>query len=192
MRPSGRWQGSSVPARQHQRPRCRSTLWCSGGYILLLVMVFLLLLAVIAGASLRISALEFRLAGNDQFREQALQQAQGIARALAVKPAHFSLDLPVGYSRCGRGSACAMPTLPASPAGLALPEGVRLDFRITRRGPLLAPAPDFRLPPTQASGATAWQAANFEVQVAIDGTAVGFGSAEVVQGVTLLVPAGLH
>lgn len=152
-------------------------------------MVFLLLLALIAGTALRVSALEFRMAGNDQFREQALQQALGVARALAVNPAHFPLDLAVGDSLCGEGSACARPVLPAAPAGHAAPSGGALDYRITRRGPPLAPVPDFRLPRARVSGASGWQAARFEVQVSIDGTGVGLGSARVVHGVALLVPA---
>lgn len=178
-----------MPAPLQIQRRCRATAQWSGGYILLLVMVFLLLLAVIAATALRVSALDFRMAGNDQFREQALQQALGIARALAVNPAYFPLDLAVGDSLCGQDSACARPVLPAAPAAYAPPEGSVLNYRITRHGPLLAPVPDFRLSQARASGAGGWQAANFEVQVAIDGTAVGLGSAQVVQGVALLVPA---
>lgn len=175
-----------------QKPvRCRVKQSSSGGYILLLVMVFLLLLAVIAGTSLRVGALEFRLAGNDQFREQALQQALGIAEALAARPALFPLDLPVGHSLCGPDSSCAQPILPPSPAGHALPEGSVLDYRITRRGPLFAPFAELRLPQALASDASGWRAASFEVQVAIDGVAAGLGRAEVVQGVALLVPTEL-
>ncbi len=191
MRPCGRWRDSIVPVPLRSISRGCATREWSGGYILLLVMVFLLLLAIIAGTSLRVSALEFRLAGNDQFREQALQRALGIARALALRPAHFPPDLPVGHSLCGQDSACARPILPAPVAGHALPEGSGLEYRITRRGPLFAPAPDLRLPQARASGAGAWRAANFELQVAIDGTAVGFGSAEIVQGVTLLLPTAV-
>ncbi len=161
----------------------------AGGYILLLVMVFLLLLAVLAVTALRVSALEFRMAGNDQFREQALQQAQGITQALAANPAHFPLDLAVGDSLCSQGSACARPVLSAATPTYAPTEGTVMDYRIIRRGPALAPVPDFRLPPAQASGASGWRAASFEVQVAIDGTAVGLGSAQLVQGVALLVPS---
>lgn len=151
-------------------------------------MVFLLMLAVLAGTALRVSALEFRMAGNDQFREQALQQALGVAQALAVNPQHFPLDLGVGESLCGAGSTCARPVLPPAPMADALPEGTVLDYRITRRGPLFAPVPDLRLAEAQASGASGWRAASFEVQVAIDGTALGLGSARVVQGMALLLP----
>lgn len=151
-------------------------------------MVFLLLLAVIAGTALRVSALEFRMAGNDQFREQALQRALGIAQALAVNPQHFPLDLGVGDSLCGAGSSCARPVLPAVPTADTLPAGTVLDYSITRRGPLLAPVADLRLAEASASGASGWRAASFEVQVAIDGTALGLGSARVVQGVALLLP----
>ncbi len=158
------------------------------GYILLLVMLFLLLLAVIAGTVLRVSALEFRMAGNDQFREEALQQARGVAQSLAANPAHFPLDLAVGDSLCGEAAACPRPVL-ATPAALhTLPGNVSRDYRVTRLGPLLAPAPPLRLPQAEASGATGWRLASYEVQVAIDGTPAGLGSAEVVLGVALLVP----
>jgi hypothetical protein len=162
---------------------------CSGGYILLLVMVFLLMLAVMAGTALRVSALEFRMAGNDQFREQALQQALGVAQALAVNPQHFPLDLGVGDSLCSASSTCARPVLPPAPMAEALPEGTVLDYSITRRGPLFAPVPDLRRAEARASGSSGWRTASFEVQVAIDGTALGLGSARVVQGVALLLPA---
>ena len=171
-----------APSRSGAKPRD------SRGYVLLLVMVFLLLLAMLAATALRVSALEFRMAGNDQFREQALQQAQGIARVLAVTPAHFPLDLAVGDSLCGQGQSCPQPILPPVPSTQTLPEGAALDYRITRRGPPLGPVAEFRLPQARASGAGGWRVANFEVQVTIDGAAVGLGSARVVQGVALLVP----
>lgn len=164
---------------------------CLGGYILLLVMVFLLLLAVFAGTALRVSALEFRMAGNDEFREQALQQALGIAQALAVAPQHFPLDLEPGDSLCDVSSSCARPVLPAVAMADALPAGTKLRYSIIRLGPLFAPAPELRLPESRVSGAGGWQAASFEVRVDIDGTALGLSSARVVQGVALLLPSEL-
>ncbi|MEQ9465431.1 MAG: hypothetical protein RJQ10_17350 [Haliea sp.] len=178
-----------MPCEQDPQPAGCATVQGDPGYILLLVMVFLLLLALIAGTVLRVSALEFRMAGNDQFREQALQQARGIAQALAANPAHFPLDLAVGDSLCGEGTACARPILSAAPAGHSLPENVVVDYRITRMGPRLAPAPGLRLPQAEVSGVAGWRVANFEVQVAIDGSPVALGSARVVQGVALLVPS---
>jgi hypothetical protein len=176
-------QGSLRPPPRHwqQNP-------CYGGYILLLVMVFLLLLAVIAGTALRVSALEFRMAGNDQFREQALQQALGVAQALAVKPEHFPLDLEPGESLCATSASCTRPILPAVPMADALPPGTVLQYSITRRGPLFAAVPELRLAEARASSASGWRAAHFEVQVVIDGNAPGLGSARVVQGVALLLP----
>ena len=171
--------------------RHRARKQCLGGYILLLVMVFLLLLTVLAGTALRVSALEFRMAGNDQFREQALQQALGIADALAVNPQNFPLDLAPGDSLCDVSSSCANPGLAAATMADALPAGTLLRYSITRRGPLFAPAPELRLAEARTSGASGWQAASFEVQVDIDGTALGLSSARVVQGVALLLPSGL-
>jgi len=175
-----------VPLQPSPRHRAKSP--CCGGYILLLVMVFLLLLAVLAGTALRVSALEFRMAGNDQFREQALQQALGVAQVLAVNPEHFPLDLGPGESLCAASASCARPLLPAVPMADALPPGTVLHYSITRRGPLFAAVPDLRLTEARASGAGGWRAAHFEVQVVIDGNSPGLGSARVVQGVALLLP----
>ena len=189
MRPSGRWRNSPVSRAREPTPGVYAAGRDECGYILFLVMLFLLLLGVIAGTVLRLSALEFRMAGNEQVREQALQQARGIARALASNPVHFPLDLAVGDSLCPETAACARPVLAAAPAGNSLPEEVSLDYRVTRLGPLLAPAPALRLQQAEVSGATGWRLASYEVQVVIEGTQVGLGSARVAQGVALLVPA---
>ena len=48
------------------------------GAVLLLAMVFLLLMAIVAGTVMQTSVLEFFMAGNDLFRVEAFQQAQAI------------------------------------------------------------------------------------------------------------------
>jgi len=48
------------------------------GAVLLLAMVFMLMLAVIAGSVMQTGVLEFHMAGNDQFQEEAFQRAQAI------------------------------------------------------------------------------------------------------------------
>ena len=53
------------------------------GAVLFLAMIFLLLLAIISGTVIRTSILEFQMAGNDQFREEAFQRAEAIAANLS-------------------------------------------------------------------------------------------------------------
>lgn len=158
------------------------------GQVLLLTMVFLLLLGLIANTVINTSLLEFRMAGNDRFREQAFQQARGIANALAADIAHFPVTGGIGYTLCQQSAACDAPIL-ALPAGAeAVESGVNLQYRIVRQGPLLSRRSPSRQAENDASSAVDFAAALFEIIVEIDGMDAGLGSARVVRGVAIRVP----
>jgi hypothetical protein len=69
------------------------------------------------------------------------------------------------------------------------PEGVSLDYRITRREPLLWRGFPGRESERSVSSSTRFDAAMFEISVRIDGSERKLGSARMVQGVAVRVPA---
>lgn len=169
---------------------CAAACGRDRGTVLLLAMVFLLLLSVLAATAMRSAVLAFQLAGNDQFREQALQQAQAVVAALAREPANFPLAGGVGYTLCAAGDAHAgcRGTLVAPPETVrAVPPGVALTYRVLRKGPLLLGRLPLRLPETEVSSSRAYQVALFEARAEVDGSAVRLGRAAVAQGLALLV-----
>lgn len=157
------------------------------GAVLLLAMVFLLLLAIISGSVVRTSVLELRMAGNDQFREEAFQKAQAIAAALSGRMANFRVTGGVGYTLCPAGGGCDSETLAVAAATEAVPAGVDVSYRIRRQGPLVVRTLPFRQAQGSASSSQVFDAAIFETSVSVDGGAVRLGSAEVVRGIAVRV-----
>lgn len=160
------------------------------GVILLLVMVFLLMLAIVAATVVQTAGLQLRMAGNDQFVEEAVYQVQAIATELSLSPENFLLEGGVGYSNCpvgGQGPACDRSLLTAPVSAIA-PEGVKLEYRVTRQDPLLWR--DFPIRESQgtASSSGRFDAAIFEIDVRINGSERRLGTAHVVQGIALRVP----
>lgn len=174
--------------------RCCVGAGSQRGAVLLLAMVFLLLLAMIASAATRTSTLEFRMAGNDQFREEAFQKAQAVATALAEDESHFPLTGAVGSRVCeptdpDPESLCHSRVLAVDGAARAAPPGVTVSFYIERLGPLLVDDLPFRQSEGGASSARAFDAALFETVVEVNGSGAGLGRAQVVEGVARRVPA---
>lgn len=158
------------------------------GQVLLLTMVFLLLLGLIANTVINTSIVEFRMAGNDRFREQAFQRARGIANLLAEDIAHFPVTGGIGYTLCQQNASCDAPILALLAEAEAVEPGVNLQYRIVRQGPLLSRRPPFRQAEDLSSGAGDFAVALFEISVEVDGLDVGLGSARVVRGVAIRVP----
>jgi hypothetical protein len=160
------------------------------GAVLLLAMIFLLLLAMIAGTTMHTSILEFRMAGNDQFREEAFQKAQAVATALSQNAANFPVTGGVGYTICKAGdsdAACNISSINVPAAVAAVPAGVTVEYRVQRQGPMIMESLPFRQSQSEVSSSLAFDAALFEAAVAVDGSAVRLGRAEVAQGVARLV-----
>ena len=163
----------------------------NAGAVLLLAMVFLLLLALVAAAVMHSGILEFHMAGNNQFQEEAFQRAQAIATELSSDPNNFILVGNVGSSLCMAGDespACERYDLQAPVAG-EVPPGVALAYRVVRRGPLLLRGFPVREGERHASGAALFDAAIFEVDVRVAGSERRLGTARVVQGIAVRVPA---
>ena len=161
------------------------------GTVLLLAMIFLLLLAILAGTLMQTGILELRMAANDQFREQAFQQSQAIASALSQDVDNFQLVGEVGFTLCknsSSGSQCDKSRFISLDSALEqLPQGVNVNYQVVRLGPLITPGLPMRESQGSVSSSLAYDAAFFEVQVDVDGGSVNLGSAHVVQGVAVLV-----
>lgn len=178
-----------MSSRRSRPVRLQRTAGLQRGAVLILALVFLLLLAMIASTVVRSSALQLRMAGNDQFRETAQQKALAIASALSGQPENFRISGGVGYTLCRPGDSCDSATLAVAAVTEAVPAGVELVYQVRRQGPLLVEALPLRLSESNVSSNQVFNAAIFEVSVRVDGSAVRLGSAEVARGIAVPVPA---
>lgn len=160
------------------------------GAALLLSLVFMLMLAMIAATTMRTGILQLHMAGNDQFVEEAFHQAQAVATELSLHADSFPLDTDAGDVICRKASVdtdCDYRLLPAS-AYTQIPQGVSLDYRVTRQEPLLWHGFPVRESERTVSSSTRFDAAIFEISVSIDGSEKKLGSAHIVQGVAVRIP----
>ena len=163
----------------------------SRGASLLLALVFLLMLAMIAAMVMQSSIMQLHMAGNDQFQQEALHAAQGIADEVSQQPGNFVLEGAVGDINCPLG---------AEPPGchryqLQLPDtaqslrGMSVDLRVIRQEPLLWYGFPLREGEDIVSSSTSFDAAVFEIDVTLSGQVAGAAATRVVQGIALRVPA---
>jgi hypothetical protein len=163
------------------------------GAILMLALMFMLMMAIIATTVMQTTILQLHMAGNNQFFEEAFQQAQAIVTELSVNLDNFALVGGVGYTNCpaeGESEDCDLMQL-AKPVSAVVPEGVTLDYRVIRQDPLLWRGFPIRESQETASSNANFDAAIFEIDVRIDGADKRLGSARLVQGIALRV-AALH
>jgi len=163
----------------------------SHGAVLLLAMVFMLMLAIIASTVIQTAILQLRMAGNDQFFEEALHKAQAIATELSLSPDNFFLEGGVGFTNCPVGDEslnCDRSQLQI-PGSAVAPAGVEIDYRVIRQDPLLWRGFPLREAQDKASSSNSFDAAIFEIDVRIDGSEKRLGSAHIVQGIAVRVPA---
>lgn len=160
----------------------------STGAVLLVAMVFMLLLALVAGTVMQTSMLEFRMAGNDQFREEAFQQAQAVAASISQDIDNFPVSGAVGYTICDVGNpntSCNTNTLTYDTTSVTNP--ALLSGIVTREGPLILESFPVRLSESQTSSSPNYDAAVFEVKVEYNGSDEGLGNAAIAQGVAVRI-----
>ena len=157
------------------------------GMVLLLALIFMLMLAIITTTTMQTALLQVRMAGNDQFLEEAFQRAEAIADELSHSPGNFLLDTEVGDSNCPLDPTildCELRLL-TLPVSAATSEGYELDYRITRQDPLLWKKFPVRESQATVLSRSSFDAAIFEVDVRVDGSKTRRGSAHVIQGVAV-------
>jgi hypothetical protein len=151
------------------------------GTVLLVCLLVLLLLALLGTTVARSSLLHLQMAGNDENRLNALQQAMAVVDAVLETGAGMELSAQVGYRAC-----TAQAGWPPCDAGLVLPATLsqpagRLDALVERLAPLAMRMP--RLSEETASSTVFYRVASFEVRGVYDGSAADLGRAAVTQGV---------
>lgn len=163
------------------------------GTILIVALVFTLLLAVISMTAMQTALLQLRMAGNDQFLEEAFHIAEAIADELSQSPENFFVGTEVGHSNCPPAPKMRDCTLRLLPVLLLATrsEGYEIDYRITRQDPLFWQDFPVGEPQGTLSNRRRFDAALFEVDVRVDGSRGRRGTAHVVQGVAVsAVPVG--
>jgi hypothetical protein len=164
------------------------------GAILLLALLFLLLLGIVSTAVVQTGTLQMRMALNEQLQVEALQDARALARALTAIPENFRVEQPVGSARCAVLSlelGCDLGELQL-PSYQAVTQGARIDYRVVRQWPEFRQASPLRSGQSDQLLEPVSRIAVFEVQVRVDGSSAGLGSAEAVRGVALHVPDDLE
>lgn len=159
--------------------------------MLLLALVFMLLLAMIATTVMQTAILQLHMAGNDQFLEEAQHKAQAIAGEIALTPDNFPLQGDVGDTNCPQGDddvACNRNQLQVAASAVAA-AGVALQYRVVRQEPLLWKGFPIREAESNVSSSKSFDAAMFEIEVRVDGSEVRLGSAHIIQGIAVRVPA---
>jgi len=160
------------------------------GAVLILAMLFMLLLAMVAGTVMQTGVQEFQMAGNNQFREEAFQRAQAIAEELSENLDNFPVTGGVGYTICtatDTDTDCNGTNVLTVPGSATAPAGVVLNYQVERQAPLFVESLPFRQSESEVSSSPAFDAAIFEVAVNINGAPVRLGNAGVVQGVAIRV-----
>ena len=157
------------------------------GIVLIVALVFTLMLAIISMTAMQTALLQLRMAGNDQFLEEAFHIAEAIADELSQSPENFFLGTEVGHSNCPPTTEiydCALKLLPMLRLA-TISEVYEIDYRITRQDPLWWRDYPLRQPQATLSSRRSFDAAIFEVEVRVDGSRVRRGTAHVVQGVAV-------
>lgn len=161
------------------------------GAVLPLAMMFALMLAIIATTVMQTAVMQWFMAGNNQFVEEAFLTAQAVATELSLEPTNFPLTGDVGYTNCPllrEAPGCDLSQL-ATPLSAAVPVGVELDYRVIRQDPLLLKGFPIRESEDAVSSSDRFDAAMFEIDVLIDGSETRLGSAHLVQGMAVRVAA---
>src|SRR5262249_1184621 len=157
----------------------------SQGMVLLLALVYMLITAIIVALVLQTGGLQLRMAGNDQFLEEAFNQVQAIVTEVSLNTNNFTLEGGIGDTNCPpltRDARCNRNELSVPPSAVAL-SGAVVDYRVIRQEPLLWRSFSPREAQGSASSSNRFDAAVFEIDARIDGSEKHFGSAHVVQGV---------
>lgn len=174
-----------------QIQRSGRALRANSGAILLLALLFLMLLGIVSATVVQTGTLQMRMALNEQLQMEALQDARALARAMAAIPGNFDSDQAVGSTRCEveqLAQGCDLGGLQLSEYQ-PMTQDASIEFRVVRQAPEFIENP--QLLESLDSGSVA-RVALFEVQVLVDGSDAGLGSAEAVVGVMLQLPVGIE
>lgn len=161
------------------------------GVVLVVSLLVLLVLGVIAATMARTSLLELRMAGNEEARIAALQQALTGIDAVLADPANLPPASTLGHRSCLDGvTATGCDDHAITIASAALPATGDLDLAAVRVAPLAGPMPV--MAQDRASSAIHYVVGKFEVQARYDGSGEQRGHAALAQGVLVRQPASVR
>ena len=165
--------------------------YCRGA-VLLLAMVFMLLLAVLAGTSMQSGIIQVKMANNELLKEEATQNTLAIVDAIGSHLENFSVQGRVGHTLCKPTASAeycdSQKFVSLDPRVLRLPQGVTVEYEVERIAPLYLQSLPVRQAQDSVSSSLAYAAAIFEIHARVDGRESGLGFAEATRGVALLVP----
>jgi len=157
------------------------------GVVLVVSLLVLLVMGIIATTVARTNQLQLHMAGNDEARIAALQQALAVADGIFARSANTLATGGVGHRNCladTLDAGCDDHTLTLDQG--VLPAVGDLNAAVLR----LAPE-EGRMPVLSEGAANStvhYRVARFELQVVYDGTAGGTGRASLAQGVLVRFP----
>lgn len=152
------------------------------GMVLVVSLLVLLVMGVIATTVARTNQLQLHMAGNDEARVAAMQQALAVIDAVYARPANFRTDVVTGHRTCLAASINES----CDDHSLTLEQGLvpaigHLEIAVQRLAPEAGRMPV--LAENAANSAVHYRVAKFEVQVLYEGAADSGGRASLAQGV---------
>jgi len=160
-----------------------------GGAVLLVALVVLGMITLLASSAVRFSMAGLRAAVNEELRVDAFQNAQSLVDAVLAEPANLVITMKLDETNCVPGvDGCSWNTLILTDANGTPISSTQLENSgshvVLRRI-----RPEVSTPPRNTGySAVRFQAAHLEIQGEYDGTAAGWGRAELEEGVIAIVP----
>jgi len=157
------------------------------GVVLVVSLLVLLIMGIIATTVARTNQLQLHMAGNDEARIAAMQQALAVIDGVFARPANFRTDVPAGHRVChvaAVSEGCDVQSLILDAD--VLPTVGQLEIAVERLAPEAGRMPV--LGESHANSTVHYRVAKFEVQVVYDATAEGGGRASLAQGVLVRLP----
>lgn len=155
------------------------------GAALFMALMFLIIITMLSLAAMRSSIMELRMAGNAESQVNAVQRAQAIIDATVAEPDNTPVIGGAGDTTClSTASGCTRHSITFDDAQLLKTDidADYMDVVVRRIEPLEKAAPR-----TIGTSAAAYSYASFEVHGRYDARNAGMGSAEVVEGVMVLI-----
>lgn len=151
---------------------------------------FLLLISLVALTTTETNSMQLRMAGNEQSRVEAQQRVMSAIDAIIDDTDNTPVIGDVGYKICATGSSdlSCDTSIIGLPGGVtATPSGTQLSYHVSRMGPLETSPPV--MSEEQASSASFYRVARYEVTATYTGAAAKLGNSSVVQGMLVKIPA---
>lgn len=155
------------------------------GAALFMALMFLIIITMLSLSAMRSSIMELRMAGNQEEQMYAVQRAQAAIDATVTDPANTPVIGSVDDTTClPNATGCTRNTLDLSDT-TNLQEDIDagyIDIQVRRIRPLERAAPR-----TIGTSASVFSYATFEVRGEYDALDAGRGSAQVYEGVMVLI-----